>query len=287
MALNILTAINVQHFFDYINKVFTKAEMEKQLKGALGNNEFYLVYQPQVNLKTGKIAGVEALIRWKSRKYGNVPPTEFIPVLEDTGLINSVGLWVMERACIQSRFWLDRKNLGIPVSVNVSPIQLKYDDFDTTVINIIRRTHLPHELLRLEITESAFMQNLQNACKIFERLKADGIQIVLDDFGTGYSSLNYIKSLPLNTLKIDKSFIDGLMEDTKEKAIIGSIIDMSHNLGLDVIAEGVERKEEYEYLKYFGCDYIQGFYFSRPLPAEKFNEIWIEEKSFYNAESLD
>lgn len=251
-----------------------KIEMEKHLRSALENNEFYMVYQPQVDILTGNIAGVEALIRWESPVYGNVSPIEFIPVIEDTELIFPLGVWILETACMHNKKWLDEKNIRIPVSVNVSPIQLKDGSFETVINDIIYKTGLPLELLKLEITESAFMENFQTSFNILERLRMKGVKIALDDFGTGYSSLNYLKSLPLNTLKIDKSFIDGLTENTKEKAIIGSIIDMAHFLNLDVVAEGVETKEQYECLKYFGCNLVQGFYFSRPLRVESFEKIW-------------
>lgn len=256
-----------------------KIEMEKHLRSALKNNELYLVYQPQIDARcVESIAGTEALARWESPVYGNIPPVEFIPIMEDTELIIPVGLWILETACRQSLYWFEKKKMKIPVSVNVSPIQLKYDNFEKDVIDIIDKIGLPPELLKLEITESTLMENFQNTYMVFDGLRSKGVKIALDDFGKGYSSLNYLKSLPLDTLKIDKSFVDGLLENTKEKAIIGSIIDMAHFLDLDVVAEGVEKKEQYECLRYFGCNFIQGYYFSKPLTAENLDKIWIEGK---------
>lgn len=259
-----------------------KIELENQLQNAVINNEFYLVYQPQIDIRNGNISGVEALIRWKNPLNMNISPAEFIPVLEDTELILSVGIWTVETACRQSKYWLDKKNIKIPVSVNVSPVQLKCNYFAAAISDILKKTGLPCELLRLEITEGALIKNFQNACRIFERLRKEGIKIALDDFGTGYCSLNYIKSLPLDILKIDKSFIDGLTENKKEKAIIGSIIDMAHFLELKVVAEGIEREEQYKCIKYLGCDIIQGYYFSRPILAEELEKTWINKSPGIN-----
>lgn len=252
--------------------------MEKSLRGALERNELGLVYQPQMDIKSGKISGLEALLRWYSPIYGAVPPQEFIPIAEDSGLIIPIGLWVLQQVCMQNKKWQENGLCKLPIYVNLSPVQLKDERLFTAVSNILDKTELEPEYLRIEITESVFVDDFKNAAGILKKLRNKGIRIALDDFGTGYSSLNYLKSLPLDVLKIDKTFIKDLKEGKAEKAIAGTIVSLAHILNMSVVAEGVETREQFEYLRGIGCNLIQGYYISKPLLV---NEIENMIKAMY------
>lgn len=243
--------------------------MEKELGQALEREEFHLVYQPMVDVASGKVHCAEALIRWESPIFGDVPPTEFISFAEETGLILPIGSWVLRQACRACKGWSKNGGggPGIPVSVNISSLQLKDAYFLAGLDEILESTQLPPELLQLEITESVFVDDLANASNILLKLRDRGIKVALDDFGTGYSSLNYLKCLPLDILKVDKSFIKDLKEDEVEKAIAGTIISLAHLLKLTVVAEGVETEQQYDYLRSIGCNIIQGYLISRPVDS--------------------
>ncbi|MBV7274630.1 EAL domain-containing protein [Clostridium sp. PL3] len=260
--------------FDEISK---KSEIEKGLRAALNEGGFQLYYQPQIDCKTRKIKGMEALLRWQSEDYGLVSPAEFIPVAEETSLIIPIGYWVLKTACYQGKKWIDAGyNLGT-MSINVSIIQLQHSNFINAVKRTLAKSNFPPNLLEIEITESVLMQSVDSNIKILNELKALGVSIALDDFGTGYSSLNYLKILPINNLKIDKSFIDSIHTSTRDRDVIDGMIQLANKMNLNVIAEGVEWQEQFDILHSLNCQLIQGYFFSKPIPAdkvEKLENIW-------------
>lgn len=260
-----------------VNEVFIiKMDLEKKLKTAIENEEFFLVYQPQLDLLTEKVSGIEALIRW-DLQGGVVPPGEFIPAAEELGLIIPIGQWVLNKACSQIREWILQGIPVVPVSVNISSAQLKNEGFYDDLCKVLEVTGIQPELLELEITESICIDSFDTVRELLCRIRKLGVRIALDDFGTGYSSLNYIKNLPLDVLKIDKSFIDDIISNPSEKAIIGTIIQLAHILNLEVVAEGVETKTQYDYLKKIGCCKIQGFYFSKPKSPDEIEIMLVKQ----------
>lgn len=253
-----------------------RLEMEKAIQHALKNNEFLLYYQPKIDTCSGQITGMEALARWNRPTLGFVSPNEFIPIAELTGLIVPLGDLVLEMACRQNKKWLDLGFSPLCVSVNLSTVQLKQGDrLVSTIKGLLSETGLSAEYLEIEITESMMMEDMDNAIDILNQVRALGVKISVDDFGTGYSSLGSLKNLPVQTFKIDRSFIFELMDDQDSVAIVSAIISMAKQLNLRVVAEGVERKEQVEFLKIIGCDEIQGFFYSKPLAPEEF-ERYIE-----------
>lgn len=266
---------NKSFFYEQaINTVIVKrTEMENHLRGALEKGEFELVYQPQLDMKSGRISGLEALLRWHSPVYGTVSPLEFIPIAEESGLIIPIGLWVLQEVCIQNKQWQEDDVCQLPVYVNISPVQLKDERLFFAISNILHITGLHPEYLRIEITENIFVDNFIHAVTVLKKIRNKGIQIALDDFGTGYSSLNYLKSLPLDVLKIDKSFVKDLKDGKKEKAIAETIVSLAHILNMSVVAEGVETREQFEYLRKIGCNLIQGYYISKPLPVKDIGKV--------------
>ncbi|MCB2293551.1 EAL domain-containing protein [Clostridium algoriphilum] len=253
------------------NKLILKMDIEN----AIENNEFVLYYQPQVDIKNGNIIGAEALIRWMHKERGMIFPNEFISIAEETGLISKIGEWVLIEACYQLKKW-QKINLGlIKVSVNLSAQQFLKSDLIKVVNDALIKTGLDPQCLELEITESMTMK-VDYTVKTLRELSNLGVNLSIDDFGTGYSSLSYLKKFPVNYLKIDKSFVMDIMNDESDANIVGTIISMAHNLGLEVIAEGVEDKDQLRFLQLRNCDFVQGYYFSRPIPADVF------EKEFYN-----
>ena len=250
-----------------------KVLLENGLKKALQQQEFSLHYQPKVDLNSGKMVGAEALLRWRSQDLGTVSPMEFIPVAEESGQILAIGDWVLLETCLQIGLWHAQ---GLPVngiSVNVSPRQFRQKDFVAKVKNVLEITHVSASLLEIEITESAIMDNIETAATMLDELSNLGIRIAIDDFGTGYSSLGYIKSFALHALKIDRSFIRDIPADKDDEMLVRMIITLANNLGLKVIAEGVETEEQLNYLLANRCDKIQGYYFSEPVSAAVFEEM--------------
>lgn len=247
--------------------------METQLRRALERDEFVLHYQPQVSLRSGRIIGMEALIRWQHPERGLVAPGEFIPLLEETGLIVSVGEWVLRTACAQNSAWLAAGLPPLRVAVNLSARQFRQSGLAAVVNQALQDAGLAPEHLELEITESIMIQDLQTTITTLHQLHELGIQISIDDFGTGYSSLSYLKRLPISKIKIDQSFIRDICTDPEDCAIANAVISLGHGLKMQVIAEGVETLEQLEHLRAQGCDEIQGYYFSRPLPAEAFAQL--------------
>jgi diguanylate cyclase (GGDEF)-like protein len=243
--------------------------LENDLRKALEKNEFVVYYQPKINIKLGTISGLEALVRWKHPEKGIILPGHFISFAEETGLIVPIGEFVLREACKQSVIWQSLGITPIPISVNLSTRQLLQSNLVGTVEKIIKESKINPDLLELEITESMSM-DIDRSIGILRRLKKLGVRISVDDFGTGYSSLNYLRQLPIDRVKIDKSFIRDISLNSSNEAIVATIINMAQNLGLQVTAEGVEEKEQVEYLQKNDCDEIQGFYFSKPLPPEDF-----------------
>lgn len=258
---------------DLSNALERRVQLENGLKKALERQEFTLEYQPKVDLRSRKIVGAEALLRWHSSDLGNVSPMEFIPVAEETGLILAIGDWVMLEACLQIGRWHDLGLLVNGVAVNVSTRQFRQRDFVAKIKNVMAITHVPVGLLEIEITESAIMDNIEMAASMLEDLARHGIRITIDDFGTGYSSLGYLKSFALHALKIDRSFIRDIPGDQDDEMLVRMIIMLANNLGLSVIAEGVENIEQLTYLENSHCDQIQGYYFSKPMSAAEFEAM--------------
>ena len=246
----------------------SRLALETNLRRAITNQEFLVHYQPRVAVDSLAITGVEALVRWQHPQLGLVPPSEFIPLAEDTGLIVPIGEWVLRTACLQGRQWRDEGFAPIQIAVNICGRQFHDQDLSQTVIRILDETGLPAANLELELTESSVMQDADFASGVLSRLKSMGIKISIDDFGTGFSSLVSLKRLPIDALKIDRTFVRDATSDSDDAALVMAIITLAHNLRLKVIAEGVETEDQLKFLQLLRCDEIQGFLFSRPLPAE-------------------
>lgn len=243
--------------------------MESALRVAFNNQSFELHYQPKIIIETGEIWAVEALLRWPSQDAQRyTPPSVFIPVAESSGLIHSLGDWVLTEACLQAARWREQGLPDIVMAVNVSAEQFRQADFITRVVSILEQTQMPPDRLELELTESIFVEDLEQALSILKTLKELGIKLAIDDFGTGYSSLSYLSWLPVDSLKIDRSFVEHITTDLRAAAIVTSIITLAQRMGLKVIAEGVETQGQLNYLAQHGCGEIQGYYFSRPLAQE-------------------
>ncbi|MCK9371921.1 MAG: EAL domain-containing protein [Sulfuricurvum sp.] len=244
--------------------------LNNALRNALKNNEFHLLYQPQISIQAGKVIGAEALIRWNHPELGNVSPAEFIPVAEENGLILPIGEWVLRTAIAQVREWMEGGQSPIVMSVNLSTVQFRHHDLPNLVSRILHENNVPAEYLELELTESMATHNPHSAITIMNNFHARGIRMSIDDFGTGYSSLSYLKQFKIYKLKIDQSFVRDITTDADDKAIVSAVINMAHSLGLQTIAEGVETLEQLRYLREQGCDEIQGYYFSKPIKADLF-----------------
>jgi len=256
--------------------------LESALRRALERDQFELHYQPKVDMVSGQITGVEALLRWTHPIRGCVPPLNFIRVAEDSGLILPIGAWVLREACTQARVWLDQGLPPTTMAVNVSAVQFRDDHFLEDIFAVLSETGLDPGSLELELTESALMKQPEIAATILKTLRDKGVVVSVDDFGTGYSSLSYLKKLPLDILKIDQSFVHQLNDNQDDAAIAIAIISMGQSLNLRIIAEGVETAEDLAFLKAHGCDEVQGFYFSRPVPAEQFSRL-LRQPSCYPA----
>lgn len=247
--------------------------IEALLHRALEHKELSLQYQPQVDAITRRLVGMEALLRWNNKELGSVPPAVFIPLAEETGLIITIGDWVLRQACRQNKQWLDEGLPVVPVAVNVSAWQFDQGDFLDKVEAVLEETGLPRHLLELEITESVAMGQVEDKIRKLHAISESGIRISIDDFGTGYSSLNYLKQFPVHTLKIDQSFVREVPSDRDSMAIVETVITMGRNFKMEIIAEGVENLAQYDFIKEGGCHKIQGFFISRPLDPEGMREI--------------
>jgi len=247
--------------------------IEESLRRALERNEFALHYQPKIDLMSGRITGAEALIRWTHPTRGLIPPVQFIPVAEESGLILPIGKWVVREACQQAQAWLSAGlSLGT-IAVNISALQFRAEDFLEGVFSVLEETGLPAKHLEVELTESVLMKHAESAEAILKALRAQGVQVAVDDFGTGYSSLSYLRKFPIDTLKIDQSFIRQISSKTDETTLLTAVIQMGRSLNLHVVAEGVETEEELEFLQAEQCDEAQGYYFSRPVPPQQFARL--------------
>ncbi|HEX2927781.1 MAG TPA: EAL domain-containing protein, partial [Ruminiclostridium sp.] len=267
---------NYQFFNDGLSKSLSrKIELEIGLRKALLNNEFILYYQPLVDLKTTSIYGLEALIRWIHPNLGMISPAEFIPIAEESGLIVSIGEWVMKTAFTQNKLWQDTGVADVNISINVSGCQLKYSNICQTVRDRLAETGIPPQNVLIEITESV-MQDSSHACQIVRELKSMGVKVAIDDFGTGYSSLSLLKNLDIDILKIDSSFIKDIDENPHTLEILKLIINMGHQLSFDIIIEGIETKSQAALLINNNCSLGQGYLFSKPLPADEIEVILIE-----------
>jgi len=243
--------------------------VERLLRRALAEGELSLWYQPQLHVLSGEVTGMEALLRWTSPELGHIPPLEFIPIAEETGLIIPIGEWVLRTACAQAKRWHDAGWVPLRMAVNVSVHQFVHPGFPDLVKRVLQDTGLDPAALELEITESVLMKDEAHAVDTLSALKALGVSLALDDFGTGYSSLGRLKTFPIDRLKIDRSFIQAISDDGDEKAIASAVIAMAENMRLRVTAEGVETNGQLEYLRHNHCEEIQGFFISRPLPPEE------------------
>jgi len=249
-------------------KASQRLALESSLRHALERQEFILHYQPKVTIKTGRIVGMEALVRWRHPEKGIVPPVEFIPLAEETGLILPIGEWVLRTACAQTKAWQAEGMVPILIAVNLSARQLQNQNLVEIVKQVLSETGLAPRYLELELTESILMQNIETNSAALEKLNAMGVEIAIDDFGTGYSSLSYLKRFPINSLKIDRSFVRDLTLVSDDQAIVKAIITLAQSLKRKVVAEGVETEEQLSILRSLDCDEMQGYLFSKPLPAE-------------------
>ncbi|UOF89954.1 bifunctional diguanylate cyclase/phosphodiesterase [Fodinisporobacter ferrooxydans] len=253
--------------------VAERMELENSLRNALKKEEFFLSYQPKVDIKTNQVIGMEALLRWNHGKLGMISPAKFIPIAEESGLIVPIGEWVLRMACKQNKDWQDAGFPPLRVAVNLSARQFQKKNLVEVISKILAETGLEPRWLEVEVTESILMQNMEFTVSILQQLQAIGIHISIDDFGTGYSSLNYLKRFPINSLKIDQSFVQDIATDPDDAAIVTAVISLAHHMKLKVIAEGVETEGQLEFLRMRNCDDMQGYYFSKPLKAEEFTKL--------------
>lgn len=259
---------------DMLEGLQRKVTIEKALRTALDKKEFELYYQPLIELRTGRIRGFEALLRWNSEELGFVPPLEFIGIAEETGLIIAIGKWVMETACKKVAEWNGLHGTELIISVNVSALQLRNKDFINVVQEAIDDNGINPEELEIEITESVFIDSFEETSNILGKIQSLGVSISLDDFGTGYSSLSYLRKLPINTIKIDKSFISDVLYNSRSKSLLETIILLAKKLQLSVVAEGIEDQNQLDHLLEYHCDYVQGYLFSKPISSSAVNQYY-------------
>lgn len=248
-----------------------------ELSKALMNEEFQMYYHPLIDLNTGKISSVETLLRWKHPVYGFISPLDFIPLAEEVGTIVEIGHWVLRQTCRQIEIWQKEGMKTLPVSVNLSAVQLQQGDIASIVKEVVYESNIESNLLIIEVNESVMMQNVETTINILHELKAFGVQIVIDDFGTYYSSLQYLNNFPLDMIKIDRCFVRDMIDHKKDRELVKMIIELSHQLGMKVIAEGVENKTQLELLRELECDEVQGYFYSKPMEVsevERYVKKW-------------
>ena len=255
------------------------ANLRMELMQAINQKQFNLFYQPIINPANGQVTGVEALIRWQHPQQGYISPAVFIPLAEQTGQIIGVGQWVLEKACVDIAAWNKQHNRQITVSVNISPLQFRRAGFLQILKHVLASSQLPPELLKIEITEGVIINGADRTIEILKTVRALGVQVAIDDFGTGYSSLSYLRRLPINQIKLDRSFIEELTLDDQNAAIVQSIIHLAHQLDLDVVAEGVETLNQAQLLYQQGCDLLQGFFYAKPAPLTELKPLYLSMES--------
>lgn len=272
---------NTYRFFsnEIQNRVIEQHTLELALKKALLNNEFFIHYQPLIDALSGRVVGLEALMRWQHEDWPNIGPHQFIPVAEECGLLPALGKWVLLNACRQAVIWLKDEAIvfDFPISVNLSPKQLNHSDFVEALIDVLQETQIPPKNLVLELTETTVMQNPELAISILGKINSAGVKLAVDDFGTGYSSLNYLKQLPISKLKIDRSFVNDIGVDQNGEAIVKAILALAHSLNLEVVAEGVEEQFQVDFLRGHECEVLQGYFFSRPLAVDAISDLLRQE----------
>ena len=277
MYLAKINGKNRYEFFDLklLEVLDREFEIEKGLRRAIDKEEIRFLYQPKVKVDTGKVIGFELLVRWHSKNMGIVSPKEFIPIAENSGLIIPIGKYIIDESFKKCKELSLNTNKKFKMAINLSEVQIRDDEIVDYISMTLKKYNLDASYIELEITESIIMKSADKNIKTLEKLKELGVTLALDDFGTGYSSLSYLRTLPIDVLKIDKSFIDGILIEEKSEYIINSIIELSHYLNLLVVAEGVETKEQLVYLEKSSCDIIQGYYFSEPIEFEDISEMII------------
>jgi EAL domain-containing protein (putative c-di-GMP-specific phosphodiesterase class I) len=277
MAMYLAKEDGKNDFRFFTNEVKTQSierlTLETALRRALERHQFALHYQPKVDLATGQITGVEALLRWTHPDLGVLPPAQFIPLAEETGLIVPIGRWVLKEACAQNMAWQRRGLRPVSMAVNLSPRQFVDEHLLQDIDEALAASGMSPVLLQLEVTESMVMRNVSRAIKVLNAIQSRGIGLAIDDFGTGYSSMSLMKQFPIDTIKIDRSFVRDLPDDSEDKAIAQAIISMGKALGMKVIAEGVETAERHAFLQNHACDEMQGFLFSKPLPPRQLADL--------------
>jgi EAL domain-containing protein (putative c-di-GMP-specific phosphodiesterase class I) len=259
-----------------------RLQLESELRKALDRNELTLHYQPIVNISSGAVEGAEALLRWKNPKLGSVPPDQFIPLAEETGLIIPIGDWVLQTACREAKTWQRDGRPPLRLAVNISSRQFRGngEDLVQTVERMLEESGLQAGNLELEVTENLLMEDITETVTQFQRLNAMGVNLSIDDFGTGYSALSYLKRFPFDLLKIDREFVRNIISDPEDAALTTAIITMAQSLGLKVIAEGIETEQQLAFLREKRCDLAQGYFFSKPVPAEAFRQLLAERPKF-------
>jgi predicted signal transduction protein with EAL and GGDEF domain len=266
---------NTYRFFspEMSAKAIKRMQMEVDLRRALAGDELSLYYQPIVSISSGEVTGMEALLRWNHPQHGFITPDDFIPLAEDTGLIGPIGEWVLGTACRQANEWANEGLPALKLSVNVSSRQLMHGLSGETIARQLEESGLAPASLTLEITESLFIGDSPEAIAWLGDIRELGVSLSIDDFGTGFSSLSYLKNIPADFVKIDRSFIIGLTENSEDRAMVKAIVSLAHAMGFQTVVEGVETAEQLEFLKPLGCGYVQGFYYSKPLSAVEFGEL--------------
>ena len=270
---------NLQFFTVELSRaMLARVGIEHRLRNAIARKQLELYYQPRVDVNTGALVGAEALLRWRLPRHGTITPERFIEVAEETGLIVPIGRWALNTACQQAEAWRQAGHRELIISVNVSPRQFRHDDIVQTISSALQSSGLPAQNLQIELTEGLAMHDAEHHIAMLNQIKALGVQIAIDDFGTGYSSLSYLKRFPVDQLKVDRSFVSGLPGDADDAAIVRAIVTLGHQLGLRVVAEGVETEAQNALLRRIGCDEMQGYLFGRPKPATDFAECLLNAR---------
>lgn len=268
-------------------RAFERLTLETHIRRAIDEKQFILYYQPKMSLSTNKLIGMETLLRWEHPELGLISPDEFINIIEKTGLVIALGERIIKAACDQIKRWEEDGYELVPVAINLSPVQLRQKDLHLRIARILKKTNVEPYMIELEITESTLMKNVDKTISMLKKLRLLGMKISLDDFGTGYSSLTYLKHFPVNSIKIDRSFVQHVVNDPDDAAIIKGVTAMAHDMQLEVVAEGIEEQSQLDFLKHVGCDYGQGYYFSKPIDATSFTEKFMRKTDQNNITNVE